>query len=63
MQKRNKGPRRKQHLLLKERINNMVIRQGPGMEIAKLLVESSIGLREPGDGILWKCRPPPKRKW
>jgi hypothetical protein len=32
------------------------------MEIAKLIIESSVGLREPGDGTLWKCRPPPKRK-
>jgi hypothetical protein len=46
----------------KERIFKKVIRQSLGMEIARLLVKSSIGLREPGDGILWKCRLPPKRK-
>jgi hypothetical protein len=33
-----------------------------GPEIIKLVVGSYIGLREPGDGTLWKCRPPPKRK-
>jgi hypothetical protein len=32
------------------------------LEIAMLIVGSYIGLREPGDGTLWKCRPPPKRK-
>jgi hypothetical protein len=53
----------KQHLLLKkERILNKAIRQSLDLEIAKLIFESSIGLREPSDRILWKCRPPPKRK-
>jgi hypothetical protein len=33
-----------------------------GPEVIELVVESSIGLREPGDGLLWKCWPPPKRK-
>jgi hypothetical protein len=33
-----------------------------GPEIIRLVVKSSIGLREPGDGLLWKCRPPPTRK-
>jgi hypothetical protein len=33
-----------------------------GPEIAKRVVGTSIRLREPGDGLLWKCRPPPKRK-
>jgi hypothetical protein len=28
----------------------------------KIAVVSPIGLREPGDCLLWKCRPPPKRK-
>jgi hypothetical protein len=31
-------------------------------EAVKIVVESYIGLREPGDGTLWKCRPPPKWK-
>jgi hypothetical protein len=39
-----------------------VMRQSQRLEIVRLLVESSIGLREPGDGLLWKCRPLPKRK-
>jgi hypothetical protein len=47
---------------LKERILNEAIRKSPRQEIVRLIFESSIGLREPGDGLLWKCRPPPKRK-
>jgi hypothetical protein len=31
-------------------------------EAVKIVVESYIRLREPGDELLWKCRPPPKRK-
>jgi hypothetical protein len=38
------------------------IRKRLCMEIIKLIFESSIGLREPRDGTLWKCRPLPKRK-
>jgi hypothetical protein len=38
------------------------IRKSLCMEITKLIVGSFVGLREPGDGTLWKCRPPPKRK-
>jgi hypothetical protein len=33
-----------------------------GPEVINLVVESSIRLREPGDCLLWKCRPPLKRK-
>jgi hypothetical protein len=33
-----------------------------GPEVINLVVESSIGLRELGDWLLWKCRPLPKRK-
>jgi hypothetical protein len=33
-----------------------------GPEVINLVFESSVGLREPGNGTLWKCRPPPKRK-
>jgi hypothetical protein len=39
-----------------------IIRRSLRLEIAKLMIMSFIGLREPGDGTLWKCRPPPKRK-
>jgi hypothetical protein len=39
-----------------------VTRKTLNLEIALLIVGSYIGLREPGDGTLWKCRPPPKRK-
>jgi hypothetical protein len=49
-------------LLKRERMLNMVIRKSLGMEIGKLMVVSSIRLQEPGDRLLWKCRPPPKRK-
>jgi hypothetical protein len=37
------------------------IRKSLFMEITRLIVGSYIGLREPGDGTLWKCRPLPKR--
>jgi hypothetical protein len=58
---RDQGAR--QHLLLKkECILNEVTRQSLCLEIAKLLVNSSIRLWELGDRILWKCRPPPKQK-
>jgi hypothetical protein len=33
-----------------------------GLEIAKRVVGTSVRLREPGDWLLWKCWPPPKRK-
>jgi hypothetical protein len=39
-----------------------VIRKSLFMEITKLIFESSVGLREPGNGALWKCRPLPKWK-
>jgi hypothetical protein len=37
-----------------------IIRQSLRLEIAKLMIMSFIRLREPGDGTLWKCQPPPK---
>jgi hypothetical protein len=37
-------------------------RQGLCLEIVKIAADFSIRLREPGNGLLWKCRPPPKRK-
>jgi hypothetical protein len=39
-----------------------IIRRSLRLEITKLMIESSVGLREPGNGTLWKCQPPPKRK-
>jgi hypothetical protein len=39
-----------------------IIRRSLRLEIAKLMIMFFIGLREPGDGLLCKCRPPPKRK-
>jgi hypothetical protein len=39
-----------------------IIRQNLRLEIAKLMIMSFIGLREPGDCLLWKCRLPPKQK-
>jgi hypothetical protein len=39
-----------------------IIRWSLCLEIAKLMIMSFIRLREPGDGTLWKCQPPPKRK-
>jgi hypothetical protein len=52
----------RQHLLLKEGIFNKAIRKSLNREIAKRMDESSIRLRGPSIWILWKCRPPPKRK-
>jgi hypothetical protein len=43
------------------RMHRELIRQSLDLEIAKLIVESHTGLRKPGNGTLWKCRPPPKR--
>jgi hypothetical protein len=45
-----------------KRTHHKAIRRSLFMDIAKLIFESSVGLREPGDELLWKCRPPPKRK-
>jgi hypothetical protein len=47
---------------LKERTLNEAIRKSPRWEVVRLILESSVGLRELGNGTLWKCRPPPKRK-
>jgi hypothetical protein len=50
-------------LLERKKMHSEAIRKSLGMETAKLIaVVSPIGLREPGDWLLWKCRPPPKRK-
>jgi hypothetical protein len=53
---------KRERRLERKKTHREVVRQSLRLEIAKLLVESSIGLREPGHGLLWKCRPPPKRK-
>jgi hypothetical protein len=53
--------KRDQHLEAKK-THNEVIRKSLDLEIARLMVESPVGLREPGNGTLWKCRPLPKRK-
>jgi hypothetical protein len=43
-----------------KRTHHEAIRKSLFMEITKLIFESSIGPREPGNGTLWKCWPPPK---
>jgi hypothetical protein len=45
-----------------ERMHRELIRKSLDLEIARLIVGSFIRLREPRNGTLWKCRPPPKRK-
>jgi hypothetical protein len=57
-----RGWTRKLDRRLKERTVNEAIRKSPRREIVRSIFESSVGLREPGNGTLWKCRPPPKRK-
>jgi hypothetical protein len=57
-----RGWTRKLDRRLKERTLNEAIRKSPRRDIVRLIFESSVGLRVPGNGTLWKCRPPPKRK-
>jgi hypothetical protein len=58
-----RGMIRKHHRRLEgKKMHCEATRQSLHLEIARLLVESSIRLREPGDRILWKCQPPPKWK-
>jgi hypothetical protein len=57
-----RGWTRKLDRRLKERTLNEAIRKSPRREIVRLIFESSVGLREPGSGTLWKCQPPPKWK-
>jgi hypothetical protein len=45
-----------------KRTHHEAIRKSLFMEITKLIFESSVGIWEPRDELLWKCRPPPKRK-
>jgi hypothetical protein len=45
-----------------KRTHREVIKKSLDLKIGKLLVESSVRYRKMGDGLLWKCRPPPKRK-
>jgi hypothetical protein len=54
---------KQRRLLERKKRHSEAIRKSLGMETAKLIaVVSPIGLRKPGDWLLWKCRPPPKRK-
>jgi hypothetical protein len=54
---------RQRRLLERKKTHSEAIRKSLGMETAKWIeVVSPIGLREPGDWLLWKCRPPQKRK-
>jgi hypothetical protein len=57
-----RGWTRKLDRQLKERTLNEALRKSPHREIVGLIFESSVGLQELGDGLLWKCQPPPKRK-
>jgi hypothetical protein len=59
--KRGRIMKRDQRLEAK-RTHHEVTRKSLDLEIAMLIVASYIGLREPGNGTLWKCRSPPKRK-
>jgi hypothetical protein len=45
-----------------KRTHHEVTMKSLDLEIEMLIVGSYLGLREPEDGTLWKCRPPPKRK-
>jgi hypothetical protein len=45
-----------------KRMHREIMRGSLRREIAKLMIMSFIWIREPGNGTLWKCRPPPKRK-
>jgi hypothetical protein len=45
-----------------KRMHREIIRRSLRLEVAKLMIMSFIGIREPGNGTLWKGRPPPKRK-
>jgi hypothetical protein len=59
--KRGRIVKRDQRLKAK-RTHLEVTMKSLDLEIAMLIVGSHIGLREPGDGTLWKCWPPSKRK-
>jgi hypothetical protein len=45
-----------------KRMHREIIRRSLRLEVAKLMIMSFIGIREPGNGTLWKGRPPLKRK-
>jgi hypothetical protein len=57
-----RGGRTEKWRLERKEADREIIRRSLRLEIAKLMIMSIIGLREPGDGTLWKCRPPQKRK-
>jgi hypothetical protein len=58
---RGRGARQHRRLERKK-THSEAIGQKLDVKIAKFIFESYIRLREPGDWLLWKCRPPPKRK-
>jgi hypothetical protein len=58
---RGRTTKRDQHLEPKM-VHREVIKQSLRLEIARLMLKSSVALWEPGDELPWKCRPPPKRK-
>jgi hypothetical protein len=58
---RNQGAR-KSILRTNERRVYEVLQHKFKTKAVKTAVVSPIGPREPGDWLLWKCRPPPKRK-
>jgi hypothetical protein len=53
---------RERLLLEGKKMHRGATRQSLRLEITKLIFECSVRLREPRNGTLWKCRPPPKRK-
>jgi hypothetical protein len=57
-----RGGRAEKRRLERMEADREIIRRSLRLDIAKLMIMSFIGLREPGDGLLWKCRPPSKRK-
>jgi hypothetical protein len=58
---RGRGARQHRRLERKK-THSEAIRQKLDVKIAKFIFESYIRLWEPGDWLLWKCQPPPKRK-
>jgi hypothetical protein len=46
----------------RKKTHSEAIRQKLDVKMARFISESCIRLREPGNWLWWKCRPPPKRK-
>jgi hypothetical protein len=57
-----RGGRTEKRRLERMEVDCEIIRRSLRLEIAKLMIMSFIRLQELGDGTLWKCRPPLKRK-